>query len=479
MCPRVLRDNAELWEKWIYLFAKNAQLGVLGPYIPKANPVLSDIVYEMVLNFFLNHDAKGFLKLVQDWPPSIYSVQTIINTVEEKDRLGEISEANSALLVALGVLYKNDKQYDKALSLYLRLGQKHCGDGVVFDLITTHNLFDKIGDKVYELMKFNPEKAVTLLINNINRISVSRVIKQLPDEKMQLMYLDKLFFHSNKEHNQEGKEFHDLQVKLYAVHDKRPLYDFLEKSNYWDLEKALEICKKAELWREVVYILGRIGYLEEAIRLSVEKVGDVKEAISFVQKHNDSRLWDDLIQKSIGDPVFVSGLLDNLGTHINPLNLIEKIPTGMEIIGLRDRLVKIINDYLLHTSLSQGCNEVLKADVITLNKRMHTQSRRAIRIDPSTSSLISEQSIIGNAASRKRDVIAFFCNHTYFEDELVKHMLTAQGGPRPGMSPAALQQHQEALQQQLRSQDAYFCPVCRQNNENSKTQEKRKTRLRK
>lgn len=45
--------------------------------------------------------------------------------------------------------------------------------------------------------------------------------------------------------------------------------------------------------------------------------------------------------------MFVSGLLENVGTHINPLKLIEKIPKGMEIIGLRDRLVKIINDYLL------------------------------------------------------------------------------------------------------------------------------------
>lgn len=60
----------------------------------------------------------------------------------------------------------------------------------------------------------------------------------------------------------------------------------------------------------------------------------------------------------------------------------------MEIIGLRDRLVKIINDYLLHTSLSQGCSEVLKADVITLNKRLHTQCRRAIRIDNSTTRLV-------------------------------------------------------------------------------------------
>jgi hypothetical protein len=33
----------------------------------------------------------------------------------------------------------------------------------------------------------------------------------------------------------------------------------------------------------------------------------------------------------------VSGLLDNLGTHINPLKLIQQIPKGMPIENLRDR----------------------------------------------------------------------------------------------------------------------------------------------
>jgi len=286
------------------------------------------------------------------------------------------------------------------------------------------------------------------------------------------MYLDKLFFHSSKPYNQEGKEFRDLQVKLYAIYDRRPLYDFLEKSDSWDLDAALEITKKYQLWKEAVFVLGRFGNHEEAINMMIEKVGDVKQAIDFVHKQNDPRLWDDLIQKSIKNPVFVSGLLDNLGTHINPLNLIEKIPEGMEIIGLRDRLVKIINDYLLHTSLSQGCSEVLKADVITLNKRMHAQSRRAIRIDSGTTSLLSSQPIIGST-SRKKAVIAFFCNHAYYEEELVKMMLAnAQQASRGG----PLQQPQlEAAQQQLRTKEAYYCPVCRQNSENTKT-EKSKTK---
>jgi hypothetical protein len=46
-------------------------------------------------------------------------------------------------------------------------------------------------------------------------------------------------------------------------------------------------------------------------------------------------------------PNLCIGLLENAGTHINPLKLISKIKQGMEIPGLRDRLVKIIGDYNL------------------------------------------------------------------------------------------------------------------------------------
>jgi len=49
------------------------------------------------------------------------------------------------------------------------------------------------------------------------------------------------------------------------------------------------------------------------------------------------------------NPVFVSGLLENIGAseYVKPLDLIRRIPEGMEIIGLRNRLVKIISDYNL------------------------------------------------------------------------------------------------------------------------------------
>ncbi len=44
---------------------------------------------------------------------------------------------------------------------------------------------------------------------------------------------------------------------------------------------------------------------------------------------------------------FITGLLQNIGTHVDPIILIQRIREGMEIPGLRDSLVKILQDYNL------------------------------------------------------------------------------------------------------------------------------------
>jgi len=110
-----------------------------------------------------------------------------------------------------------------------------------------------------------------------------------------------------------------------------------------------------------------MGNNKQALSLLIEKVGDVKEvcwnfnshdlfegfltmglqAIEFVQSQNDDELWESLITHSLNNPAFVSGLLENIGAHVDPIKLIKRIPNGLEITGLRNRLVKIISDYNL------------------------------------------------------------------------------------------------------------------------------------
>ena len=56
----------------------------------------------------------------------------------------------------------------------------------------------------------------------------------------------------------------------------------------------------------------------------------------------------------------------------HPLHqLVARIPLGMKIPHLRDKLVKIISDYTLQLQLSVGCNNILKDDCATLLNKLY------------------------------------------------------------------------------------------------------------
>ena len=95
---------------------------------------------------------------------------------------------------------------------------------------------------------------------------------------------------------------------------------------------------------------GRMGNTKQALQLIMTELRDVTKAIDFCKEHSDKELWDDLISFSIDKPSFITGLLHNVGTHIDPIILIRQIRDGMEIPGLRDSLVRIMQDYNLQVS---------------------------------------------------------------------------------------------------------------------------------
>lgn len=67
-----------------------------------------------------------------------------------------------------------------------------------------------------------------------------------------LQYLDALF---QKDPN-EGKDFHAMQVELYAEFDRPRLLPFLKTSNFYPLQQALEQCEQRSFIKEMVFLLG-------------------------------------------------------------------------------------------------------------------------------------------------------------------------------------------------------------------------------
>ncbi|CAG8551259.1 4952_t:CDS:10 [Acaulospora morrowiae] len=441
-CPGILKNSKELWEQWVFVFAKFRRLQEITPYIPFKDPQLSSTVYEMVLAHFLNYDHQALCKTIMAWPPTIYKISSVTELVE--DTL-EKEPDNKILMECLAELYAYNHEPDKALEYNLRLRRPN-----VFDLIREYNLFSAVQDKVVLLMDFDqhlmseaekedenkeqgptkkkePTKipkirkatempAVQLLIENTESVPIAHVVRQLRPHPMYLhIYLDALFIRDIH----IGYEFHNDQVELYAEYDYPRLMKFLETSHYYyDPEKAYKICKQRELVPEMVFLLGLMGHKKEALMLIIKRLGDVQYAIDFVKNQHDAVLWEDLLEYSLDKPLFITGLLENLGgIDIDPIQLIQRIPDGLKIPGLKQSLIKVLHDFNLQASLREGCRTILVRDSSAMAGQLFSAQKRGISsgddmvCSSCSSSLIND----GNSIETSETYVIFFCRHAFHE----------------------------------------------------------------
>lgn len=337
LCLRIFENNKDLWEEEVYKFVKVKQLRSVSQYLPRTNDCkLNPQVYEMVLYEYLKLDRLGFLALIKEWPPNLYNVVAVINAIhdhfDKKDK--------NILLEALAILYSHEREYEKALTMYLKLQHKD-----VFQLIKKHNLYATIRTMIVELIKLDNEKAISMLLEK-NKISPDTVVAELEDhEKFLFMFLDAL-----DKVDSSGK-FDWKLVNLYARYDHEKMLPFLKRSRTYPLQEAFELCKSNLFYPEMVYLLDRMGNSTEALTIIMKKLKDVQMAIEFCREHNDLELWEYLVNESVDKPEIITKLLDGVaGFMINPEMLIDRIQIGQEIPGLKDALVKMLSGFNLQVS---------------------------------------------------------------------------------------------------------------------------------
>lgn len=405
LCEKVLGSNKTTWEEIVYVFAEKRQLEAIAPYIPRQRVRLSETVYEMVLNDFLNHQPDQFLQLLKDWPCHLYNTGAIETVVQAKL---EDNPDDRLLHEAQAQLHIYAERYDKALNTFLRLGHED-----VFELIDNHNLFNSIQENVVLLMDLHPKRTVDMLLANVAKIPAGEVVEQLRERpKLKHTYLHALFVKNPR----LSEEFHADQVELYAEYDRKGLLHFLRSSNSYPLEKAQKICVQREFHEEQVYLLGRMGNLKQALWLIITKLEKVEKAIDFATEHNDDDLWEDLIKYSVDKPPFITGLLCSIGTHISPSGLISRIEKGLEIPGLRDSLIKILHDYNLEISLREGFKKILVSDSASLMDRLNKIQRRGTYVGGRAVCNACQGPVLFPDRRRARSLIVCHNRAVYHED---------------------------------------------------------------
>ncbi|KAI0685116.1 vacuolar assembling protein VPS41 [Cerioporus squamosus] len=486
LCPKVCGQDTKRWEDWIFVFAQKHQLQAIIPYVPTETPTLGHLVYEMILAHFLAHDRQTLLQTIKSWPKGIYDISAVIVAVQsELDRAPSSSSMKPTgpdtviLMECLAELYTLNRQPGKALPYFLRLRRPN-----VFDLIRENNLFTDVQDQALLLVEFDQElrekrknegedidtdpiAAITLLVDHIHSIPITRVVQQLQSRPFYLyLYLNALF----QKDPHLTSAYADTQVKLYAEYAPRRLIDFLRASNYYSLEEAYNVCNERDLVLEMVFLLGRMGNNKKALYLIIDRLGDVNRAIDFAKEQHDDDLWEDLLRYSETRPPFIRGLLENVGAEIDPIRLIRRIKNGMEIPGLKGALIKILHDFNLQVSLLEGCQTIMNGDCADLVHKLHRNQSSGFFLSAKTLCPICNKPLGQTPQSLN---LLFLCRHVVHAD-CVEHdselphqpdpTLVGMGiGGQPGLSGKI------AFTAILRAKIRQGCPVCHKQSEGERT----------
>ena len=416
LTPELYLEDVEAWEKCISQYEERGHLDDLTPYIPTEQPILSSSVYEDILRKYITTDHDALLVLVQKWPVEIYNIDDIILAIQDEMLR---PQSDKTLEEALACLYLKTDRPREALPYYLSLEKLE-----TFELIEKYHLFDAIQDDVLSLVKLgtpapaagmsalnlaNPH-AIDLLVQHAHSIPISMIVEQLRD-RPSLLYC---YFRALLKHDRHiASDYSDLQISLFAEYDRVKLMKMLKSTTTYSLERAAKICEERSYIPELVFILGRMGDSKKAMKLIIEKLDDVQQAIDFAHAQADPDLWEDLISHSLTHPRFIRGLLENASSSIDPVTLIRRIPTGLVIDGLKDSLAKVFNDYDLQLSLSQCGGAIHRSDNASIAARLRKGQQRGLLLQPSHFKSLDEKPdthdyyvfFDGTIKPRKRDSI--------------------------------------------------------------------------
>lgn len=427
VCGKVLR-NAPRWEHWAWVFVKKDKVDEITPHIPTdLHPSLHAEIYEFILNHYVSRDLGRFKDLVDSWPSDLFEPDNVILSIEDQLKSNSILAQSEEWLIltdCLAKLYLMGGHYREALHCYIRLQDAEAA----MALIKEHHLVDAVSDDIpafimirvtKEQMKSAPKSELEELAAEPIQLLVSEaytgivrpetVVSQLRTANRILFlyfYLRALWRGEALPHEaskprrgrgahardaasklaaDEGKAlidgFADTAVEVFADYDRPLLMEFLQTSISYSFETATHICEQRRFTQELIYLLSKMGQTKRALNLILSDLKDVSQAISFAKSQDDPDLWEDLLDYSMDKPKFIHGLLVEAGTSIDPIKLVRRIPSGLEIEGLRDGLTRLIREHDLQTSISQGAARVMQSEVALGMDTLRKGQRRGIKFN--------------------------------------------------------------------------------------------------
>ncbi|KAK3377136.1 hypothetical protein B0T24DRAFT_551229 [Lasiosphaeria ovina] len=423
VCGKVL-GSPDRWEKWVWTFAGAKKFDEIVDYIPTepTRPPIPGTIYEVVLGHYLEFNKPRFRDLLERWPTYLFGVTSVTAALErqlkyrdvQEDSIedGEVGRDWRIVMESLAKLHEANGRTREALRCYIKLqdadsAMRLVKDGHLAEAITD-DIPSFIGlrvpqDRVNRMTRAELEEAtseaITLLVDEAQHglVKPDVVVSQLQEKNLTtytFFYIRGLWRgqgihqHHGESHDRlvsDSKSlvdnFADLTVQLFALFDQSLLMDFLKTSTAYTFEKAVQECEHKNYIPELVYLYSKTGEMKRALYLIIDRLGDVSRAIAFAKEQDDPDLWEDLLNYSMDKPRFIRGLLEEVGTAINPITLVRRIPQGLAIEGLREGLKHIMKEHEIQFSISSGVARVLRSEVAAAQNLLRNGQRRGVKFE--------------------------------------------------------------------------------------------------
>ncbi|KAH7155154.1 hypothetical protein B0J13DRAFT_544913 [Dactylonectria estremocensis] len=423
VCGKVL-TTPDRWEKWVWTFAGAKRFDEITNHIPTEpmRPPLPTTIYEVVLGHYLQTDKPRFRELLERWTTDLFDIKTVTTALENQLKYRDVRENSidegekgrdwRIVMEGLSKLHEANGRQREALKCYIKL---HDADSA-FRLIRDNHLADAVADDIPSFigLRVSPEdmgqmtesdlehatsEAITLLVDEAQHglLRPEVVVEQLLGQELHLyiyFYFRGLWKGEGiREHTGENVDrlvmdsqslvdsFADLAVHLFATYDRTLLMQFLKISVSYTFEKAVQECERFSYYDELVYLYSKTGQMKRALYLIIDRLNNVSKAIEFAKEQDDPDLWEDLLNYSMDKPSFIRGLLEQVGTAINPITLVRRIPEGLEIEGLREGLTHMMKEHEIQYSISSGVARVLRSEVAVAQNDLRSGQCKAIKFE--------------------------------------------------------------------------------------------------
>uniref|UniRef100_A0A095A501 Vacuolar protein sorting-associated protein 41-like protein n=1 Tax=Schistosoma haematobium TaxID=6185 RepID=A0A095A501_SCHHA len=479
LCSQVL-STREAWEEQVRKFLNIDHLEAIVPYLPvsgeEKSVKLNSSTYELILTDYMNRMPIQFAQLLMEWCKlgvvdiSEKFLQTLLNRIEQYSSLSESVDLTKldtdvqALYRGLAIIYEQMGSFEQAINILVRLR-----DPEVFTLVKCNivklkdrRLVDILKDHLIYFMELNTTKAINMLMDHIDQVSIDYVVNQLNSDSMLLyQFLDSVYYR----YPQIIGPYLTLLISLYIKFCRSKLLPLLKSTDRYPLSEALSLCERAKLVPETVYLLTRVGRRHDALQLIMTRGGEdsligesttpeQRQAIAAAKSieycreedvihaknrrpfhrhrsmnnsnctkdcdedegdENAGELWQQVILFAADKPAFICALLQNAGCEgLDSRLLLRKISPDMTIPGLRDAIVKLMHDYKIQLELQQSCSRILSSDMHKLFLRVIKMQMKGIRVNSSawssTGCTVCLQPILNNNGQSWRSTNQLKCD---------------------------------------------------------------------